>query len=390
MKKSLLAIAAMTAFAGAAQAQSSVTVYGILDGAYTATDNATTTDGTQVTEKARNTVNGDGALSTSRIGFKGTEDLGGGTKAQFVLEYDLVNIGNGGNGTNISATGETGTNTNGAASGFGARESWIGLTNSKMGTLRLGRQQQSIHAVITNGLAGSANNIAGSIYSSGTNSAVNTATIRPHLVYLNQAITYISPAISGFTLQAQTSQNAYSASDATPSAGASENGASVTFTGVKNLKVAYGLAQSNIVVANTSNVKRFTQALTANYNFGPAQVFAAATQNKSDNLASGLNAGDTKAYELGLKAPVTPKIGVWASVFTGTRNSGTDSATLAGGTSGVGRADLGGFQLGSTYSLSKRTTAYAIYGQQSIKGKEAATNDKIVSSGYAVGLRHTF
>jgi len=83
MKKSLLALAAMGAFAGAAQAQSSVSVYGIMDGSYSSIEqNATDTTGAKTTVKSRNTVNGDGALSTSRLGFRGVEDLGGGLSAQ--------------------------------------------------------------------------------------------------------------------------------------------------------------------------------------------------------------------------------------------------------------------------------------------------------------------
>jgi predicted porin len=124
-------------------------VYGVLDGSYTATENKsnTTAAAATTTVKGRNTVNGDGALSTSRIGFRGVEDMGGGTKAQFVLEYDLVNFGNGATGSDLTV----GTNTNagsvattGANQGFGARQSWLGLGNDKLGELRVGRQFQSV------------------------------------------------------------------------------------------------------------------------------------------------------------------------------------------------------------------------------------------------------
>ena len=79
MKRSLLALAALTAFAGAASAQSSVTVFGIVDLA------------------ARNQNNGNGSINslssaginTSRLGFRGIEDLGGGLRAGFWLEGQL-------------------------------------------------------------------------------------------------------------------------------------------------------------------------------------------------------------------------------------------------------------------------------------------------------------
>jgi len=120
MKKSLFALAAVGAFAGAAQAQSSVSVYGVMDGSFTATTNKskTTAAGSEVTTNQRNTVNGDGALSTSRLGFRGNEDLGGGMSAQFQLEYDLVNIGNGGNGTETYGA-QQGTDTNARSEGLG-------------------------------------------------------------------------------------------------------------------------------------------------------------------------------------------------------------------------------------------------------------------------------
>ena len=73
MKKSLLAVAAMSAFAGAAQAQSSVTVYGILDVGYVGghTRNTTTNP---VNNTVYNGFSGTGAEQTSRLGFKGVED----------------------------------------------------------------------------------------------------------------------------------------------------------------------------------------------------------------------------------------------------------------------------------------------------------------------------
>jgi len=87
MKKSLFAIAAVTAFAGAAQAQSSVTVYGILDmgiaGGNARVQGSTVSKGTAfgVAQSPQ---------TTSRLGFRGTEDLGGGTSAFFTVEIGLT------------------------------------------------------------------------------------------------------------------------------------------------------------------------------------------------------------------------------------------------------------------------------------------------------------
>src|SRR5450830_1398246 len=87
MKKSLLALAVLGAFAGAAQAQSSVTIYGIVDTGITYTSKAATPSSTaaNVNTGSKFAVNS-GTIQGSRIGFKGVEDLGGGLNAVFQLE----------------------------------------------------------------------------------------------------------------------------------------------------------------------------------------------------------------------------------------------------------------------------------------------------------------
>ena len=96
MKKTLFALAATTAFVGAAQAQSSVTVYGILDAGYvgynTRAANLPTTAGglSGVVNKTTGNAFSSSAESTSRLGFKGTEDLGGGLSAFFTIELGLT------------------------------------------------------------------------------------------------------------------------------------------------------------------------------------------------------------------------------------------------------------------------------------------------------------
>jgi len=429
MKKSLVALAALGAFTGTVHAQSSVTVYGNLDIAGASALNKTTTAAGVVTNaKMRTTGNGDGGLSTSVFGLRGTEDLGGGTAAFFNLEYDLVDLGTGGNGTNTSSTvadanpsagasgvnGITSAGNTSYANGFGARLAFIGLSDKGLGELRLGRQAQLIHTVIANGLAGAGNNVAGSFYSSGTNSMANTAAIRPHLVFVNRAITYFSPDMGGFVLGLQTSNQLVSASDSAASTSTNETSASLAFTGIKNLNVqaaitkvhnntspgsgttntvAAGSTAAAATLAQQSNNVQLT-ALTANYNFGSVQAFGAAVQNSTSSLAA-VNFAKTTTYEFGVRAPVTKAVTLFATAFTGTRDgSGTlSTSTLTGSnaiTGALGDANVNGYQLGSIYSLSKRSSLYAIYGNQAIKGKSAQTNAKIESTGMAIGVRHSF
>ncbi|WP_345817819.1 porin (plasmid) [Paraburkholderia sp. PREW-6R] len=118
MKKSLLALAALGAFAGVAHAQSSVTLYGIIDEGFNITTNV----------GGKHLYNlSSGVLQGSRWGMRGTEDLGGGLKAVFVLENGFdVNNGKLGQGNLM----------------FG-RQAYVGLGGA-LGTVTLGRQYDSV------------------------------------------------------------------------------------------------------------------------------------------------------------------------------------------------------------------------------------------------------
>ena len=110
MKKSLLAVAVLGAFAGAASAQSSVTLFGVVDLSANYIKNGKT---------SVKSMNSD-MLNSNRLGFRGTEDLGGGMTAGFWLEGGMAP--------------DTGT-----AGGFNfTRRSTVSLT-SKAGEIRLGR-----------------------------------------------------------------------------------------------------------------------------------------------------------------------------------------------------------------------------------------------------------
>ena len=163
MKKSLLAIAAMTAFAGAAQAQSSVTVYGLLDVGIMGQSNSNmlngSTGGTSAGYGASSSSsypkNGNsfgfmqGGESASRLGFKGMEDIGGGSKVIFTLEQG-VNTDNGSQyasglpGNGKTTTGMGNMSNTGDSSNQGQlfnRGAFAGVSNDKYGTMTLGRQQ---------------------------------------------------------------------------------------------------------------------------------------------------------------------------------------------------------------------------------------------------------
>lgn len=118
MKKSLLALAALGAAAGVAHAQSSVTLYGIIDEGFNINTNA----GGQHLYNLSS-----GVLQGSRWGLRGTEDLGDGLSAIFVLENGFdINTGKLGQGGLL----------------FG-RQAYVGLSSNQFGSVTLGRQYDS-------------------------------------------------------------------------------------------------------------------------------------------------------------------------------------------------------------------------------------------------------
>jgi len=129
MKKSLLALAVLGAFTGAASAQSSLTISGFINQAY----------GHQVNEKISYWAD-DGA--GSRLAFSGMEDLGGGLKAKFVLEQRFS--------PNTGATAVAGSNVGTTALWSG--QSYVALSSTTFGTVGVGRQYTPTFSLTQNTL----------------------------------------------------------------------------------------------------------------------------------------------------------------------------------------------------------------------------------------------
>ncbi len=119
MKKSILAAALLGVVVNPAFAQSSVTLYGLIDAGIAYTNNQSGSKNIQTTS---------GAVNGSRWGLRGSEDLGGGLKAIFTLE----------NGFNID-NGKLGQN----SAEFG-RQAFVGLASDQAGAVTLGRQYDSV------------------------------------------------------------------------------------------------------------------------------------------------------------------------------------------------------------------------------------------------------
>ncbi|NIE84321.1 MULTISPECIES: porin [unclassified Burkholderia] len=176
MKKAILVLPALGLMAGAAHAQSSVTLYGILD------------EGLMLNTNAKNVVNGrnvggrqfsvdsNAGTQGSRWGLKGREELGGGLAAIFQLESGF-NVSNG-------QFGQGGT-------AFG-RQAYVGLASRRFGTLTLGRQYDSVNDYVGNyGFAAA--------YGGSTTEHPGDLDNVNHTFRANNTVKYASPNFSGLT-----------------------------------------------------------------------------------------------------------------------------------------------------------------------------------------------
>lgn len=328
MKKSLIALAVLAA-SGASFAQS-VTLYGLADVWFGSVKHEDGVAGTS----HRQTKLDSGGVNTSRWGLKGSEDLGGGLKANFKLEQGFAL--------------DTGTATAGQAF---SRESYVGFSGG-FGEVKLGKVWTAYDDV------------------SGASNAVFDSALSPmNYVFAStgysgnpgNTIYYATPTMGGFSAAVS-----YSLDENV--AGAAK---------VASLQVSYGAGPLNahlgyqVEDAGTSADTKFLR-LGASYDFGVAT--AKATYGKVDNVG-GVSGSDATDYQLGVDFPVSAALTVSASYAqSDDSNVGFEQTRK-------------GFGIGATYTLSKRTFLYGGY-EADTATNNAAADDK--HSLFAVGVQHRF
>jgi predicted porin len=360
MKKSLIALAVLAA-SGAAMAQSTVTLFGVVDARF-ARGTGEVANKTQLTQ---------GGLSSSRLGFRGREDLGGGLAASFWLEAG-INVDNG-SGTVATANNQTADTSNTGLS-FN-RRSTISLEGN-FGELRLGRdftpQYVSLSAFDPfgdNGV-GSTQLVASSLGGFTKTRASNT-------------ISYFLPGnLNGFYGQVQgyLGENASNSVVSGTTISNKNNGRGLGgragyATGPIDVAIAY--AKTTADTATTGDIKAFNVA--GSYNFGVAKLSAVYSKDKVERGDEG------KGYLLGVSLPVGPGEvrGAWSTYKVTPAAGGEDPKTNK-------------FALGYVHNLSKRTALYATVARLTNKGGASmalngavnSANEK--STGYDLGIRHSF
>ena len=351
-KKSLVAVAALLAVAGAAQAQSSVKLYGYVEGTVGSYENFNLDTGTV----ERTTEVGSGNMMTSFIGLSGSEDLGGGLKAEFALESFLAN--------------DTGTTLGNMAGGFWGRASWVGLSGD-FGRVILGQYD---NAMFTYGLLynpfGSSMVFSPTMVSyyglSGTVLGTpSLATLGYDTGWVN-SVTYETPNFGGFTASLQVAPK-----ETTAGGDAKDNYA---------LSAAYNAGSLSVMGVYTSSGKssaayvarQKNYALGASYDFGVAKLMGQYSVVKDTTGGADEKA---KFFQIGVSIPVTAAGNVLVSYGQTKYDDGVDDAKLKQ------------FSLGYDYSLSKRTGVYAALTTKKLS--DAGMTDDTATT-YAVGLRHAF
>ena len=334
MKKTLIALAAVAA-TGAAFAQSSVTLSGSLDVGVVRNGAA----GTTVLNQAGNGLN--------NLVFSGSEDLGGGLKANFVLQQRFNPTNGNNDGTNAGRRTFQGASTVGLSGGFG--------------NIRLGREIEAFNDV---------NNWAdpwGTVRSASIAFANGNAALGPDAADLGrtEGIHYNSPSFGGLTIGVT-----YGFKDQTSAQIGGGNAASAAPFLANKTKAFYSAnavyAAGPITVMGGLMKNRYNDdayVVGFGYNLGVANLKAAYTNVDGNDLGSVANADKYKGYQLSADIPLGATV-VSVGYLNDKTNGGASSYKVG---------------LGAQYNLSKRTALIATLGKR-----------KSVSANYDFSVRHTF
>ncbi|WP_447918340.1 porin [Achromobacter aegrifaciens] len=377
MKKTLLAAALLAGFAGVAQAETSVTLYGIIDTGIGYNKISGAPDALNANGSRFGMING--VQNGSRWGLRGSEDLGDGLRAVFQLESGF-DSGNGKSAQNGRLFG---------------RQATIGLASDSWGQLDFGRQTN-----IASKYFGSIDPFGAGFGQANIGAAFSAANTQRY----DNMVMYQTPSFSGFQFGIGYSFNADDQNAGQTGFKTADNTRAIT-TGLRYvngpLNVAFSYDQ-----LNASNKLSFGQteatprmyALGGSYDFEVVKLalaYARTTDgwfagqglnsNSTSNIGFGTNifADGFKAnsYMVGLSAPIggaSKLFGSWQMVDP----SGDSKLSTLPSTD----TSMQIFSLGYTYDLSKRTNLYA-YGSYA---KNYAFIDDVKSTAVGVGIRHRF
>jgi GBP family porin len=339
MKKSSIHMACIGSLlslcAAGAQAQSQVTIYGIASlEALQVTGVNTGTNAAPVIGKQTRLDNS--KVTNSRLGFRGTEDLGGGLSAVFGLESAIAL--------------DTGAQAN--ATKFFNRGSFVGLKSESLGTLTLGRQWDLEDSVMSRYFIG------------GGYTVFQFAEFGYISDLVDNAVKYVSPNLGGLSLQAL----------AAPGEGVTGPTREVAANYVAGPFEIGGTYRTS---ENQFGQKDKQSGLGASYKLGDVRLHAGWAG--SDPKALGLR--KARAYDLGVVWDATPSTSFTLDYVKRDQLKTRDDSYFV--------------RLQGTYQLSKRTALFANLVTMKNKG---TANQKFYGNGapgqdqnvYSLGIRHSF
>jgi predicted porin len=387
MKKLLATLMLSLGVTAMAQAQSSVTIYGILDMGYQHKN----LKGTPAT--ATNTITSNGfthnGQTLNRLGFRGTENLGGGTSAFFVLETGLSPASSG-------------------MSAMNNRQSFVGLSQKGLGQVALGTQYTPIFNAVRDTDPGQLNNVIGSlIYPANGPTGGQQSPDAAFTLRFNNALTVQTERFKGFSANAALAMNNSSAAQTASATGGNTTKTDYGF-GVdyrwNNLYavVAYQNLLSNVtggtpavssaatgsvgatgftyVPAFTATHARDEQLYAgATYDFGKFKTFLGYTDHKITSNTSQTTQMNRTAQQVGVRGYLTKAVEGWASAGVGRYSAFGASQPYS---------NFSAYQVGANYWLSKRTNLYAIAG--ATQTSQTSATSPLSGNMYATGIRHVF
>ena len=349
MKKSLIALAVLAA-SGAAMAQSSVTLYGRLDVGLNITSNEVESANPALVQASNDQTKIDSSMMNSTFwGLKGSEDLGGGLKANFDLQAGFAV--------------DTGSPAVGSTSLF-ERRAVVGLSGG-FGAVNLGRQYTAYDTLraATNNLQDANLATTNNVWKTGAPGYANR---------ISNSIRYDSANYSGFRAAVsygfgENDNLGTNLGDATDNLAV----ALVYAAGPLGLGVAYQqekLAQTNAAI-NQDELKNLLFA--GYYDFGMVKLTGGYNMAETDTR-------DDDEWQIGVSAPLGASADV-AFGYSDVSSSGTGGDLDGQGWSMVGR-----------YNMSKRTTLYAGYAYTEVESIASGSIKQTNDSNFALGVRHTF
>ena len=389
MQKKIIALAIAAAISAPAFADTSnVTVYGVANVSYdmTKTGNSGAVQGFSSNKVSSN---------TSRLGLKGSEDLGDGLSAVWQIE-SLINIDN---NTSAAPGNTAATNT------LGGRNTFLGLSSASAGTVLMGRHDTPYNIstrkldVFTDGIADNRSIMGGGAYA-----LASFDGRQPNVV------AYISPSLSGFTGAIAYVAGAEGQTLATQSKGSAWSMAGLYTLDAMYASLAYeqhtiggAPGTTGAIALGANTIKESATKLGLGYtvaDFSVGFAYEKTTDNIGNLLGAVVNVGSSvlghSSYYLGGKYNVSANDAIKLAY---TKAGNVDAGGVAAAAASTGASQV---SVGYDHSLSKRTTVYAQYTQlsnQTAAGYALSTNGTgapatiglgAKPSAFSFGMKHTF